>query len=154
MQFLTSPEDYIGLYTPEQFGVATQDDLRSKIRESIERAYLTLRKTVPKSTYDEAVSALASDVATDDQRSLKWAEYWLVRYDLEIAKRNSDATRERAGSLEISRDPRASASLANRYLAKAIQFLNRAGFDWYGGDLVAGVRGGDPLPPREPWFDW
>jgi len=153
MQYLTSVDDYIGLYTPDQFGAKDENGLRDAIRDAIERAYLTLRKSVPESTYRDAVSALATDTATEDQRNLRWAEYWLVRYDLEMAKRASDAVRERAGSLEIARDPQAAAATANRYLSNAIRYLSQAGFDWLGGDAVAGVRGGDPLPPREPWFD-
>lgn len=148
---LTSVSDYSGVITEESVGLTGQayDDF---IQEAIERAYLALRKTVPKSTYDEAKAAFASNNVTDDQLNLKWAEYWLTRYEIEMARSDLDVVSEKAGSLQVTRDNSGSKKMANRFLSKARQHLLLSGFDWIGGEAVAGVRGGDPIPDEDPWF--
>ena len=151
MATLTKVSDYIGLYQPEEFGVSDASALEDIIRAAIGAARLTLLQVVPESTYNDAVSAFASGSQSDDQEALRWAEYWYTRYNLEGHKVDSDVIEEQAGWLRIRRDPEL--ALANRrsFLTKATHYLKLAGYE-LGGGAVAGVRGGDPLPPRTPWF--
>jgi len=148
---LTSISNYSGIVTPASVGLSGQeyDDF---IKAAIERAYLRLRKTVPESTYNDAVAAIAGGVASPDQLELKWSEYWLTRYEIETGRNDLDVASERAGNLEIRKDINGSRLMASRFLNKALGHLREAGFELTGGDGFAGTRGGDPLPSAEPWF--
>jgi len=150
---LTGVSNYSGIISREELGLGEQD-YNDFIEEAIERAYLSLRKVVPKATFDEARAALAANTADEAQLNLRWAEYWLTRYEIETAKSGLDVVSERAGNLQIRRDISGSTKMANRFINKARSFLAAAGFEWMeGGVFVAGVRGGDPIPGAKPWFD-
>lgn len=144
---LTSVSDYSGVVTEDVVGLTGQE-YRDFIENAIERAYLSLRRVVPQSTYAEAEAAFASNNATEDQLNLRWAEYWLTRHELETTRSNLDVSSERAGNLQITRDASASKAMSGRFLAKARKHLSLAGFEWIGGDYGAGVRGGNPIPTQ------
>lgn len=148
---LTSVSDYSGVITEDALGL-TGHDYEDFIKDAIQRAYLAIRRSVPESTYNEAIAAFASGSATDDQLNLKWAEYWLTRYEIETARSDLDVVSERAGNLQITRDASGSQRMSNRFLSKARKHLSLAGFEWIGGDSVAGTRGGNPITDETPWF--
>ena len=147
---LTSVSDYSGVVTEDYVGLSGQayDDF---IQDAIQRAYLTLRNDVPQSTFDDAKAAFASNTPTEDQLNLRWAEYWLTRYEIEVARLRDDVVSERAGNLQVTKNPGAMRSVLNRYRSRAMRHLSLAGFDLIGGSQVAGVRGGNPLDDEQSW---